>query len=188
MQYLKDVVRTRILTAAVAEFKENGFSNASIRNIAEVATISLGNIYRYYENKEDLYLTIISPLTKMVKQESISSLLNEKITLTNAMDTIVDYLLSHADEYAILRVSETVDYNHFFTRLSELMSKKIEQVFVAKDAENFGKIVNPKFCLIIATGYLNAILSIINDNKDDDVIHAYVKEISKYYFQDLITD
>ena len=60
MQYLKDVVRTRIVNAAIAEFKEYGYSNASIRNIAETAAISLGNIYRYYENKEDAYLMQIN--------------------------------------------------------------------------------------------------------------------------------
>ena len=81
MQYLKDVVRTRIINAAIAEFKEYGYSNASIRNIAEVANISLGNIYRYYENKEDLFLTIINPLTEMTKQPSVSKVLEDDVSL-----------------------------------------------------------------------------------------------------------
>ena len=48
MQYLKKEIKDRILASAVDEFKEHGFANASIRNIANNAEISLGNIYRYF--------------------------------------------------------------------------------------------------------------------------------------------
>ena len=55
MQYLKTDVRNRILESAEEEFRQNGYLNASIRTIAENAGISLGNVYRYFSNKEALW-------------------------------------------------------------------------------------------------------------------------------------
>ena len=66
MQYLKNDVREKILKAAIAEFKENGYANASIRNIAVNAHISLGNIYRYFTNKEALYCAVVEPLMEEI--------------------------------------------------------------------------------------------------------------------------
>ena len=37
MQYLKKDIKDRIIAAAIEEFKFNGYSNASIRNIANNA-------------------------------------------------------------------------------------------------------------------------------------------------------
>ena len=186
MQYLKDVVRTRIVNAAIAEFKEYGYSNASIRNIAETAAISLGNIYRYYENKEDLFLTIINPLTDMVKQPVISAVINDDVTLERAIEIIVNYIHEHIDEYKIVRVSNTAHYSYFFDRLSDLIAKKVEQVQTAKRPMFIKSITNKSFFNIIATAYLNSVLNIIDTEEDFNVAQKYILEISNYFFKDLI--
>ena len=46
--------KQNILKAAVTCFNEKGLHKTSMRDIAQTAEISLGNIYRYYENKEAL--------------------------------------------------------------------------------------------------------------------------------------
>lgn len=186
MQYLKDVVRTRIINAAIAEFKEYGYSNASIRNIAEVANISLGNIYRYYENKEDLFLTIINPLTEMTKQPVISKVLDDEISLEATIETIMCYINEHIDEYKIIRISNTTHFSYFFDRLCDLIAKKLEQVLVQKRPIYVKSITNRDFFTIISTGYLNAILGIIDKEGDPAITNKYVAEISNYYFKDII--
>ncbi len=186
MQYLKDVVRTRIINAAIAEFKEYGYSNASIRNIAEVANISLGNIYRYYENKEDLFLTIINPLTEMTKQPSVSKVLDEDVSLEATIETILSYLNDHIDEYRIIRISNTTHFSYFFDRLSDLIARKLEQVLNQKRPLYVKSIVNRNFFSIISSGYLNAILGILDAEEDSQTTQKYIAEISNYYFKDII--
>ena len=51
MQVLKDEVRANILSAAKKLFYERGYNNASIRGIAKNSGITVGNVYRYFENK-----------------------------------------------------------------------------------------------------------------------------------------
>lgn len=51
--------RERILTAATKEFAVGGFENANINTIAKRADVSVGSLYKYFENKQDLFLTVI---------------------------------------------------------------------------------------------------------------------------------
>lgn len=62
MQYLKEEVKKRIIDSALQEFKEKGYINSSIRTIAKNAGIASGNIYRYFESKDELFNKIIDPV------------------------------------------------------------------------------------------------------------------------------
>ncbi len=54
-QVLKEEVQKRIVEAALGVFARKGYAAATIGEIAAVAGISTGNVYRYYENKEALF-------------------------------------------------------------------------------------------------------------------------------------
>lgn len=47
-----------ILAAAAEEFAERGYEGASLNQIIEDARISKGSLYYYFEDKEDLFLTV----------------------------------------------------------------------------------------------------------------------------------
>lgn len=51
--------RNRIIDAATGEFALKGFDNANMSTIAKKADVSVGSLYKYFENKQDLFLTII---------------------------------------------------------------------------------------------------------------------------------
>ena len=51
--------RRKILDAAQVEFSQNGFGKASLNRIIEAAGISKGSLYYYFEDKTDLYLTVL---------------------------------------------------------------------------------------------------------------------------------
>ena len=57
--------RTQILEAAVVCFAKRGFHQASMHDISAEAGISVGLIYRYFENKEE----VISAMAARHKQE-----------------------------------------------------------------------------------------------------------------------
>ena len=60
-QILKTEIKNRIDDAALKVFFEKGFFSTKMADIAKTADISVGNIYRYYKNKENLYYAIIPP-------------------------------------------------------------------------------------------------------------------------------
>ncbi len=51
--------RQRILKVATNEFAANGFENTSIEKIAKKAGISVGSVYKYFERKEDMFITVV---------------------------------------------------------------------------------------------------------------------------------
>ena len=58
-QVLKEESREMILDAAKDEFMENGFKESSMRRIAQKSKMTVGNLYRYFKNKEDIYSAVI---------------------------------------------------------------------------------------------------------------------------------
>ena len=53
-QVLKDNLRQAIIQAAKQEFLLSGFEKASMRNIANMANMTVGNLYRYFDSKQDI--------------------------------------------------------------------------------------------------------------------------------------
>lgn len=51
--------RERIIDSATREFANNGFENGNMSSIAKAAEVSVGSLYKYFENKQDLFLTVI---------------------------------------------------------------------------------------------------------------------------------
>ncbi|MCK8058980.1 MULTISPECIES: TetR/AcrR family transcriptional regulator [unclassified Fusibacter] len=51
--------KDNILYTALTEFASKGFTGSSINQISKQAGLSAGHLYYYFENKEDLYLTVV---------------------------------------------------------------------------------------------------------------------------------
>ena len=51
--------RQEMLTAALELFSEKGYHNVSMHEIAEKAEFAIGTLYKFFENKEDLYKSLI---------------------------------------------------------------------------------------------------------------------------------
>lgn len=58
--------RQHILTVAKTEFLEKGYLGASIRNIAKIAGVTTGAVFRYFPDKESLFHTLVSPVAETV--------------------------------------------------------------------------------------------------------------------------
>ena len=61
-QVLKEEIRARIESAALAEFYKHGFKFTTMKSIASRAGIPTGLIYSYYKNKADLFAHIVKPV------------------------------------------------------------------------------------------------------------------------------
>ncbi len=58
-QVLKPDVRDAILNAATVCFADGGFHATSMARIAREAGVSAGNIYRYFDDKQDLFAAVL---------------------------------------------------------------------------------------------------------------------------------
>ena len=77
--------RKRILTCALDLFETKGFEDVTIQDIADAAQTSVGSIYRYFKNKEemaaqnaepldDLYVNFYEQLSNHAKYRDLSAM------------------------------------------------------------------------------------------------------------------
>ncbi|HNW58625.1 MAG TPA: TetR/AcrR family transcriptional regulator [bacterium] len=76
--------RDRILKAAISVFAERGFYNAKMEDIAREAGVAVGTTYLYFENKDDLMISIFEEemapiITRMRELLAASQSAGEKI-------------------------------------------------------------------------------------------------------------
>lgn len=62
-----DKKRERVLDAALLEFSENGYKNASVNTIVKLAGISKGSLFHYFGTKKGLFNAIVDAAIEQVK-------------------------------------------------------------------------------------------------------------------------
>ena len=63
-EQMREATRHRIMREAASEFARLGFDQANINVIAEQAGIGKGTIYLYFENKRDLFLSMLRSIAQ----------------------------------------------------------------------------------------------------------------------------
>lgn len=85
----------RIIEAAILEFSEKGFENANTNRIAREANISVGSLFKYFNNKTDLFLYIV----KLAEAE-LESQIHGVLSMEKDFFDTVDMILSLIHEYS----------------------------------------------------------------------------------------
>lgn len=65
-QTLKENLKQLIVDSAINDLYENGVAGASMRKIASDANMTVGNLYRYFKNKDELINHIIEPVMNKI--------------------------------------------------------------------------------------------------------------------------
>lgn len=182
MQYLKKEIRDRILAAAVEEFKEQGYADASIRNIANNAEISLGNIYRYFTNKEALYFAVINPFMESVKQFVDNDFSFTDRSMKEISETLIVFIMQYSDEFLIIRKGNSVHYEKFVSYIIDVISQKVKELIESVFPAINEKISNPDFYAAIAEGFLTSFFKILQNGDSTEVKERKTRELITFYF------
>ena len=182
MQYLKKEIRERILAAAVEEFKAQGYADASIRNIADNAEISLGNIYRYYVNKEDLYFAIIRPFMESVRNFVDNDFSFTNKTMKELSETLIAFIMQYNDELLIIIKGNSVHHDTFMQYITDVMATKIKELVQSVFPEIDSKIENPDFYAAVAEGFLTSFFKIMSNDDPKETQERKARELITFYF------
>lgn len=132
--------RNRILSTAISEFANRGFTSANTNTIAQKAGISVGSLYKYFETKEDFFLTVVDHgITQLEK--TLESVLSLDLDLFGKIEKIIRIIQTHSrinqDIIRLYNEMTTESNYELITRLSgelESLSAKcyIEMINLAK--------------------------------------------------------
>lgn len=73
MQRLKPEKREQIIAAARSLFGRYGYAGVGLREIADNADMTVGNIYRYFKGKDDLFESTFGPEDRAVMASAVLS-------------------------------------------------------------------------------------------------------------------
>ncbi len=123
---LPEEKRLRITSAARCEFASVGYDLASIQTIIGNANIPRGSFYQYFEDKRDLFLTILSSI-RDEKLDYLGSVLSEweRLPLFDLLGRLIEAGLEYAKAFpdalqiaAKLMKSSMIELEEVLTTLS----------------------------------------------------------------------
>lgn len=182
MQYLKKEIRERIIAAAVEEFKQHGYSDASIRNISNNAEISLGNMYRYFSNKESLYSAIIDPFMESIETALENEFSFEGKTMKEVAETLVTFLVKYSDELIIIRKGNSAHRDKFVNYIVDVLSSKIREMVQGTHPEIDEIVTGRVFYDAVAEGFLTSLFKVLREDEEHEGLERYSRELITFYF------
>lgn len=188
-------VYERLIACAKEEFLEKGYRDASLRTIAAMADTSTNSIYVRFRDKEGLFEAIVQPavdgILKMFReiQETFHSFDSEtqKNRVNeysfNEMETILDYIYDHFDEFRLLLdASYGTKFQNFVDELT-----RIEVEYTYKYMEAVGcpgveaGAVTEEFLHIVTTAYFEGVFEVIRHRMDRETAGKYVGMLERYH-------
>ncbi|MDO4378042.1 MAG: TetR/AcrR family transcriptional regulator [Erysipelotrichia bacterium] len=193
-QVLKEETRKKIIEAAKDEFLKYGFDAASMRRIALKSNMTVGNLYRYFKNKEDINCQIVNEVVCMIDNlvKSITDngiaffsdkfqLPNNKQILKRAVnelaDKIVEIYTDHKDEFNILMMGSQLN-NKLMLWFTNLINFLIKESSETKDNRQM---------FLLAKSYSVSVISGLKELfRINDVSIEELKSMVRIYLQSFI--
>jgi AcrR family transcriptional regulator len=96
--------KKRILQVASKVFAEHGYAQANMRLISRSAGISVGGLYLYFKDKEELYLTLMNESLDYINQktrEALRDIQDPKEAITRLISLSINYSKSRSERILI---------------------------------------------------------------------------------------
>lgn len=191
MQYLKDEMRNRITESALIEFSEKGYSGASIRNIAKNSGTSAGNIYKYFQGKDDLYENLIGSVYLKVMEcmgqfGKVELTENADAVFYELMGTILEIIEESSHELSILlNKSAGSKYenckNTFINLITDIITGKMGHELASK-----GKTLKDGLIIyLLSNSLVESISIILQEKRDSSEAKSLILKLIDIFFSDL---
>jgi len=116
--------RDEILQAALKLFSEKGYHQTSMSEIAKEAEFSIGSLYGFFKNKEELFFTLIKGEIEEIESRVAPKMSQEKDP-RNKLRSLADSLFNYFEERWQAFTIFTMNHHDFPATLSSDLGKMI---------------------------------------------------------------
>ncbi len=190
MQIKKKEVQNKIYQGAMEVFKENGYGRATMKEISKKSKVPIGNIYRYYENKEVLFDDIVFELYSTLKYNHIHENLEEipsnfSKTPRMFLNNYINLATSKPMEFFILfNASAGTKYENFLEELVEIRWKKY-LAYKRKSGIDYGH-VDEEFIMILMKSSITSIIDICKKySNNEKLLRNYLIKFDYFFRSDI---
>lgn len=200
-QILKDELRDKIIESAKSEFLAKGYNGASMRSIAQKAGMTVGNLYRYFKNKEDINAQIVGTTIQSI-DEILKDLTSDNVSMETRVfnikanvselsdlldqlsDRLVDTYNDHPTEFNILMMHSNLN-KELTAWFSHAINSLIEQHFLLQGHHEEKNILANAYAVSIFSG-IQEIFK--NNNVDQETLKRVVSTYLHSYIVLLESD
>lgn len=202
-QVLKQSLKETIVICAKQLFLEKGYEVASMRDIAKASNMTVGNLYRYFKNKEDIKNYILNDTLDELRQlfnklnyKNISmearvfnikaNIDDLKHLMSDLSDRLVDIYLNNNVEFRILMEDKELN-DKIIEWFSNSISSLINQHYLTSGYSSEKSILAYAYASSILNG-LKQIFSLAEDLSGDrlhDLLDIYLNSYIVMLDQDI---
>lgn len=199
MQVLKEEVRQKVKKAAIAEFEENGYQKTSMRSIALNAGVTVGNLYRYFENKDDLFNVIIQPAFQEIykfidefarfKKSKLSEEKQKEDFIKMFEESLIRIYIQHRSELVILlNGSKGSQMGNAREQIISLIAGRIKKEAFPRMKKKRVVKEDDFLAQVLAISFIEGISLVLNKYKDKEKTKELFTQFSHIYFRNLLNE
>lgn len=122
-----------IQIAARKVFFEKGYQDATIEEVAKVAGIGKGTVYLYFKNKDDLYISLMEPVTKLIGEklkDFEADLDNKKIKSCREVVQAIFNIYSSSYNYDAegIRIVQAFQQGNYFSGMARETVERLNNI------------------------------------------------------------
>lgn len=192
MQYLKEEVRKNIVEEALKEFEQLGYKSTSIRSIAKNSQTSVGNFYKYFKSKEDLYQKLIGlvydRLMDYINQFNKVEI-NEKADdiFYELMEKILEIFKESSTEITILlNKSEGSVYGNCKKTFTDFVTRIVTEKMKYELSLQNKKLKNNFIIYLLSYNLVESISIILREKEDGTEVRKLILDIIDIFYSNIM--
>ena len=191
----KTEAHEKIIAAAVGEFMEYGFENASMRRIASEVGLTVGALYRHFPNKEEMFAALVEPTInelmvkyrefceqgyEVMKCGDVQQLWNESESETK---WLMSFIYDHFEAFKLLICrSQGTRFESFVHDMAQLEERSTLDYFERMKAYNMtvNELSQKEFHMLVTANVSALFEAVIHDFGRDEAMH-YAETLDAFF-------
>ena len=120
--------RKRVLDAATDEFATYGFENTSIQQIAKRAEISVGSVYKYFENKDELFAMVVKENLSLLEELLVLHSSSNEDIMVKAEKVLKELLRFSKKHPQLIKLYCAITTGNN-TEFSRMLAERVESIY-----------------------------------------------------------
>lgn len=185
----------KIQQAAMEEFQEKGFLEASLRQIVKHAGVTTGAFYGYFSSKQALFASIVEPhaalmMRKYVEAHTAFSELPEEEKPHHMseeskeyMNWLVDYICENREPVKLLLCrAEGTGYESFVHNMVEIeVDSTLQYIETLRSLGQNPPQIERSMCHILASGMIGGVFEIVIHDIPKEQALRDVKQLQEFF-------
>ena len=126
-QKLSEESQTLILETAIEAFANHGYAGANVNKIAKEAGFSVGVLYKYYDDKEGLFLACVKHSLKLLKSV-LDDAARQGTDIEDSIRKVIEALIDNAKKHPNYNVMYNEITSGGAQKHAVMLAEKIEEI------------------------------------------------------------